>query len=53
MESEIARIINEKKADLSKLSIKTYANAVNKVMELIGSNALSDLVTRADDVIKT
>ena len=53
METEIARIINEKKADLSKLSIKTYANAVNKVMELIGSSSLNDLITKADEVVKT
>jgi len=53
MEEHITKIINDKKADLSKLSIKTYANAVNKVMELIGSDSISDLITKAEGVIKT
>jgi hypothetical protein len=53
MENEIAKIIQTKKADLSAMSIKTYANAVNKVMELMGSTALNDLITKADEVIKT
>jgi len=53
MEAEISKIINDKKADLSKLSIKTYANAVNKVMSLIGSTSLADLYLKAPEVIKT
>ena len=53
MESEIAKIIEAKKADLSKLSIKTYANAVNKVLSLINSTTLSDLYIKAPEVIKT
>lgn len=53
MESEIAKIIEAKKADLSKLSIKTYANAVNKVMSLINSTSLPDLYLKAPEVIKT
>jgi len=53
MEEHITKIINDKKADLSKLSIKTYANAVNKVMEIIGSDNLSDLITKAEEIIKS
>jgi hypothetical protein len=53
METEITKIINDKKADLSKLSVKTYANAVNKVMSLIGSTSLADLYLKPTEVIKT
>lgn len=53
MEAEISKIIEAKKADLSKLSIKTYANAVNKVMSLINSTSLPDLYLKAPEVIKT
>ena len=53
MEPEITKIINDKKADLSKLSVKTYANAVNKVLSLMGSTSLPDLYLKASDVVKT
>ena len=53
MESEIAKTISHKKADLSAMSIKTYANCVSKVMSLISSTNLHDLFLKAPEVIKT
>lgn len=53
MEDTITKIINDKKPDISKLSVKTYANAVNKVLELIDSKEVKDLYLKDADVIKT
>lgn len=53
METEIAKILNEKKSDLSPLSLKTYTNAINKVLELIKSKSLPDLYLKNDEIVKT
>jgi hypothetical protein len=51
MESEITKIIHDKKSDLSPLSIKTYANSINKVLELIKSKSLNDLFLKHKEVV--
>lgn len=52
METEITKILNDKKGDLSPLSIKTYSNAINKVLELIKSKSLNDLFIKNDEIVK-
>lgn len=52
METEIVKILNDKKADLSPLSVKTYANAIHKVLELIESKSLNDLFLKHKDIIE-
>ena len=51
MESEITKIIHDKKSDLSPLSIKTYANSINKVLELIKSKSLNDLFLKHKEIV--
>lgn len=51
MESEVIKILNDKKGDLSPMSVKTYANAIHKVLELIGSTSLNDLFLKAKEII--
>lgn len=51
MESEVIKILNDKKGDLSPMSVKTYANAIHKVLELINSTSLNDLFLKAKEII--
>lgn len=51
MEAEITKIIHDKKSDLSPMSVKTYANSINKVLELIKSKSLNDLYLRHKDIV--
>ena len=51
METEIAKIISDKKSDLSPLSIKTYANSVHKVLELLKSKNLGDLFSKPQELV--
>ena len=51
MESSVIKILNEKKADLSPMSVKTYANAIHKVLELINSTSLNDLFLKTKEII--
>lgn len=53
MEAEIGKILSEKKGDLSPMSVKTYINAINKVLELISSNSLADLYLKNGEIMKT
>jgi hypothetical protein len=53
METEIAKILAEKKSDLSPMSVKTYVNAIHKVLELIGSTSLNDLYLKNAEIVKT
>ena len=53
MEAELTKIINDKKPDLSKLSVKTYANAINKVMTLVDTKDVRDLYLKHAEVMKT
>lgn len=52
METEIGKILAEKKSDLSPMSVKTYVNAINKVLELIDSKTINDLFLKNDEVVK-
>jgi len=52
MESEIAKILGEKKSDLSPMSVKTYINAISKVLELIKSTSLNDLYLKNAEIVK-
>ena len=51
MEAEITKIIHDKKSDLSPMSVKTYANSINKVLELIKSKSLNDLFLKHKDIV--
>jgi len=51
MEGEITKIIHDKKSDLSPMSIKTYANSINKVLELIKSKSLNDLFLKHKEIV--
>lgn len=51
MEGEITKIIHDKKSDLSPMSVKTYANSINKVLELIKSKSLNDLFLKHKDIV--
>jgi hypothetical protein len=51
MESAVIKILNDKKPDLSDMSVKTYANAIHKVLELIGSTSMNDLFLKAKEII--
>jgi len=51
MESSVIKILNDKKGDLSPMSVKTYANAIHKGLELIGSTSLNDLFLKAKEII--
>lgn len=51
MESSVIKILNDKKGDLSPMSVKTYANAIHKVLELINSTSLNDLFLKTKEII--
>lgn len=53
MEEKVTEILHKSKPDISKLSLKTYANAVAKVMSFISSTDPKDLYTKHSEIMKT
>ena len=49
---QLVNFINEHKHDLSKYSVNTYANCINKILTLCKTDDISYLYNNADNVIK-
>jgi len=52
MENKILDVLNNSQSVLSKLSMKTYAGCINKIMQMLDSSDLNILNTKPDLVIK-
>ena len=52
MEKQIAKLIHTEKPTLSEMSVKTYANCIIKIMEILKTTSYDDLYKDAHKVVK-
>ena len=52
MEKQVAKLIHTEKPTLSEMSVKTYANCIIKIMEILKTTSYDDLYKDAHKVVK-